>query len=108
MHRKTLARMVKIEGIIHYFGVLRYNQKATALNMMLGVQAATNGGKLPLVAKTVEKRSNSMNSAAITIPRARCMPLPPRFLRLAMVTPIRVNNRTAKGVAVLRYRSTFS
>ena len=40
-----------------YLGALLYIQKATAENMILGTHAASNGGKLLLVAKTVENLS---------------------------------------------------
>ncbi len=42
------------------------------------------------------------------IPIARCLPLPPRVLRLANTTPIIVSSKTAQGVAVRRYCSTFN
>lgn len=61
-----------------------------------------------MVANTVEKRSDMINNAAIMIPSAICIPLPPLVLRLAITTPIIVNNNTAAGVALRRYRSTFN
>ena len=66
---------------------------------MLGIQAATKGGKFPLVEKMVENRSVMINNAAIVKPMAKCAPLPPLTFRPAMMAPIRVKSNTVMGVA---------
>jgi hypothetical protein len=67
----------------------------------LGIQAAINGGKLPLVENMVEKRSVIINKAAMVNPKAKCDPLPPLTFLPAIMAPIRVNNNTVIGVASL-------
>ena len=57
--------------IITYLGVRLYSQYAIPANTRLGSQAAIRGEKFPLVAKTVEKRSDIIKNDAMAIPVAR-------------------------------------
>ena len=61
----------------NYFGAVLYKYTTTIRNIILGIQAAINGGKLPLVENMVENRSVMINKAAVTKPTAKCTPLPP-------------------------------
>ena len=67
-----------------------------------GIHAAISGGRFPFVEKIVENRSINMKIAARTNPIARCTPLPPLALLLAMMAPMSVRMTTASGVANLR------
>ncbi len=71
-------------------------------NKILGIQAASKGGKLPLVEKVRENLSMTTNIAAVIMPVARWRPLPPRVLREATETPIKVRINTDTGVASRR------
>ncbi len=55
----------------NYLGAVRYRYTTTIRNIILGIQAANNGGKSPLVEKMVEKRSVIINNAAVTKPTAK-------------------------------------
>ncbi len=70
--------------------------------MRLGIQAASKGGKLPLVEKVSENLSMTTKIAAVIIPVAMCRPLPPRVLRHATEAPINVRITTDTGVASRR------
>ena len=83
-----------------YLGALLYIMKATIENIILGNQAARKGFNSPLVEKTVENLSITTKLAAITIPKARLSPLPPRVLRAETATPITVRISTENGVAL--------
>ena len=41
----------------------------------------------------------TMNPKASVMPMARCMPMPPRLLREAMETPMKVITMMAKGLS---------
>src|SRR4249919_1255185 len=73
---------------IDYLGAFQYNHPATKLKMILGIQAASIGEKLPLVANVMENLSMITKRAAITRPIASNSPLPPRTLRVEMTAPI--------------------
>ena len=79
---------------------------ATKVNMILGSHAAIKGGKFPFVEKMVENLSIKIKIAPATKPIARCAPLPPLTLRLAITAPINVSINTEIGVARRRYSST--
>jgi hypothetical protein len=84
---------------VSYLGAFRYRYRITKRKIKLGIQAAINGGKLPFVAKMVEKRSVMINNAAIIKPTARCIPLPPRTFRPPTMAPIIVSSKTVTQVA---------
>src|SRR5450631_1270737 len=84
---------------MYYLGAFQYSHPATKLKMILGIQAASIGEKLPLVAKVIENLSMITKRAAITSPIARSRPLPPRTLRVEITAPIIVKMTTENGVA---------
>ncbi len=67
--------------------------------MIFGSHAASKGGKLPFVEKVTANLSITTKIAAITMPTARCSPLPPRIFLDAMIAPIKAMMITEKGVA---------
>ena len=55
----------------NYLGDVLYNHMATTVNMILGIQAASAGGKSPLVENESENLSITTKRAAITNPMAK-------------------------------------
>lgn len=68
--------------------------------MILGIHAASIGGRLPLVANMVENLSVIIKAAAVIKPIAKCAPLPPRTFRPATIAPMMVSKKTVTQVAV--------
>ncbi len=58
------------QGMKNYFCAFLYNTNATMINTRLGIQAAINGGRSPLIEKTVENLSAIIKTAAMAIPMA--------------------------------------
>lgn len=83
----------------NYLGAVRYRYTTTNRNIILGIHAAINGGKFPLVENMVENRSVMMNKAAVTNPTAKWTPLPPLTFLPATMAPIKVNKITVTQVA---------
>src|SRR5579871_3278067 len=81
-----------------YFGVRIYSHTATTLKIIFGVHAASAGGMCPFTENVTANLSITTKSAAVTIPNARCKPLPPRTFREATIAPIIVMMITENGV----------
>jgi len=67
--------------------------------MIFGNHAASKGGKFPFVEKVTANLSITTKIAAITIPIAKCRPLPPLTFRHAITAPINAIMITENGVA---------
>ncbi len=70
---------------------------------MFGIHTATSGERLPLVANVVDTCKNKMYEKLISIPKPMCKPIPPLVFLLAILTPIKVKIKVAKGMDVLLY-----
>ena len=73
-----------------------------AVLLPLGIHTPIPGGKDRFVEKVVLNLDNITNTAPITTPAARWNPIPPRTLREATDTPIKVRIKIVKGSAVRR------
>ena len=70
-----------------------------AVNIIFGIQIASSEGIEPLMAKVDEIVENNTYMALKAIPTPRCNPVPPRTLRYASDTPMRVSISAANGIA---------
>ena len=85
-----------------YLGALTVRYMAMKPNIILGIQTPRTGGREELVEKVTENFIMISKRAHIPIPNTRCQPSPPRSLREARLTPIRVIINTLNAPDVRR------
>lgn len=72
---------------------------AIARKTKFGIHAAMKGDIEPLTEKVVETVEKRIYPAVRTMPMPKFLPIPPRTLRLDMVTPRRVMMKAPMGSA---------